>query len=148
MDNRVKEHLKHLNRYYLLLVKAKETSREDFLKDPILQGSTERFLQLAIESCLNVGNRLLSLSQFDKPVRTPETYADIFREMASLGVVDGTFTESLVKMAQFRKRLVHLYWELDKEMIYQFVQENLEDFKLFEKKVLDYLSEKIIFTIL
>ena len=142
MDERVKEHLKYLNRYYLLLVKVKSTSREEFLKDPVLQGGTERFLQLAIESCLNVGNRLLSLSQFEKPIRTPETYADIFTEMKSLGVIDGNLTDRFVKMARFRNRLVHLYWELDKEMIYEFIQENLEDFKMFEKKVVDYLSKK------
>lgn len=142
MDERVKEHLKYLNRYYLLLVRAKGASREDFLKDPVLQGSTERFLQLAIESCLNIGNRLLSLCQFEKPIRTPETYADIFREMESLDVIDRAFADRLVRMAKFRNRLVHLYWELDEEAIYQFVQENLEDFKVFEKKVVDYLSKK------
>lgn len=141
MDERVKEHLKYLNRYYLLLLKAKETSRQGFLKDPILQGSTERFLHLAIESCLNVGNRLLSLAQFEKPIRTPEKYSDIFREMETLGVIDGAFADRLVKMAKFRNRLVHLYWDLDKEMIYQFVQENLEDFKMFEKRVVEYLSK-------
>lgn len=140
VDERIKEHLKLLNRYYLLLVGAKDADRENYLKDAILQGSTERFLHLAIESCLNVGNRLLSLAQFEKPVRTPETYADIFREMESLGVIDRPFAERLVKMAKFRNRLVHLYWELDNEIIYDFMQTHLGDFKLFEKKVVHYLS--------
>ena len=64
MDERIKEHLKHLNRYYLLLLEAKKIPYEDFKNSPIHQGSTERFLHLAIESCLNVGNRLISLYQF------------------------------------------------------------------------------------
>lgn len=62
--------------------------------------------------------------------------------MEILGVIEGAFAERLIKMAKFRNRLVHLYWDLDKEMIYQFVRENVEDFKLFEKKVIDYLSKK------
>ena len=142
MDERIKEHLNHLNRYYLLLIEAKHVPPDRFLEDPIIQGSTERFLQLAIESCLNIGNRLLSLSQFEKPIRTPETYADVFREMECLGVIDAPFCEKLVTMAKFRNRLVHLYWEVDKEMTYQFVQENLDDFKMFEQKVVDYLSKR------
>jgi len=81
MDERIKEHLKHLNKYYLLLLDAKKISYEELARDPIRQGSVERFLQLAIESCLNIGNRLISLYQFQKPVSTPETYADIFKEM-------------------------------------------------------------------
>ncbi len=50
MDDRVREHLKYLNKYYLLLRKAKEVTYEVFIEDEVLQGSSERFLQLAIES--------------------------------------------------------------------------------------------------
>jgi uncharacterized protein YutE (UPF0331/DUF86 family) len=142
VDERVKDHLKYLNKYYLLLLKARETPRNTFLKDQLLQGSSERFLQLAIESCLNVGNRLISLYQFERPVSTPETYADIFREMKSLGVIDSAFCERLVKMAKFRNRLVHLYWDIDEEQVFQFLQENLEDFKVFREKVIEYLSRQ------
>ena len=142
MDERVKDHLKYLNKYYLLLLKARETLRDTFLKDQLLQGSSERFLQLAIESCLNVGNRLISLYQFERPVSTPETYADIFREMESLGIIDSAFCERLVKMAKFRNRLVHLYWDIDEEQVFQFLQENLEDFRVFREKVIEYLSRQ------
>jgi uncharacterized protein YutE (UPF0331/DUF86 family) len=58
MDKRIKEHLKYLNRYALHLMDARKLSREEFLGDEIRQASVERFLQLAIESCLNIGNRL------------------------------------------------------------------------------------------
>jgi uncharacterized protein YutE (UPF0331/DUF86 family) len=142
VDERVKDHLKHLNKYYLLLLKARETRRDTFLKDQLLQGSSERFLQLAIESCLNVGNRLISLYQFERPVSTPETYADIFREMEGLGIIDSAFCERLVKMAKFRNRLVHLYWDIGEEQVFQFLQENLEDFRVFREKVIEYLSRQ------
>ena len=63
-------------------------------------------------------------------------------EMKILGVIDGIFAGKLALMVNFRSRLVHLYWDLDKEMIYQFVQENLDDFKMFEKRVVEYLSKQ------
>ena len=46
----------------------------------------------------------------------------------------------LIKMAKFRNRLVHLYWELDTETIYKIIQENVEDFKLFQEKIVQKLS--------
>lgn len=141
MDEGIKEHLKHLNKYYLLLLESRKVSYNDFLENPIHHGSTERFLHLAIESCLNIGNRLISLYQFSKPVTTPETYADIFKEMHRLGVVDSDFLQRLVKMAQFRNRLVHLYWEIDQEAVYGYLQNNLNDFKLFQKNVVDFLNK-------
>jgi uncharacterized protein YutE (UPF0331/DUF86 family) len=141
MDERIKEHLKYLNKYNLLLLEAQKIPDKEFIDNPIYYGSTERFFQLAIESCLNIGNRLIALYQFTRPVATPETYGDIFKEMQSLGVVDHDFKERLINMAKFRNRLVHLYWELDRETIYGFLQKNLSDFKLFQQKVVTFLNE-------
>jgi len=141
VDDRIKEHLKQLNKYYLLLSDMCKTDFEKYENDPILQGSSERFLQLAIESCLNIGNRLISIHQFDNPIDTPETYADIFLQMKNLGVIDEAFCERLIKMAKFRNRLVHLYWEIERQMVYRIIQENLDDFKLFQEKVVAFLKQ-------
>lgn len=140
MDERIKEYLKYLNKYYLLLLESRKVPYDEFIANPVHYGSTERFFHLAIESCLNIGNRLIALYQFSKPVNTPDTYADIFKEMHRLGVVESDFLDRLVQMAKFRNRLVHLYWELDRDTIYGFLQNNLDDFKLFQQKVVDYLN--------
>ena len=142
MDERIKEHLKYLNKYCLLLADIKKRDAEDFAKDPILQGSAERFLQLAIESCLNIGNRLISLHQFENPIDTPETYADIFIQLRNMEIIDGPFCDRLVKMAKFRNRLVHLYWEIEKDKVYEILQNNLEDFAIFQKKIIGYLKNQ------
>ena len=141
MDERIKEHLKYLNHNHLLLLESRKVPYNEFVNNPMQYGSAERFFQLAIESCLNVGNRLIALYQHTKPVNTPNTYADIFREMNRLGVVGDGFLQRLVKMAKFRNRLVHLYWELDRDTIYDFLQNNLDDFTLFQQCVVDYLNE-------
>jgi uncharacterized protein YutE (UPF0331/DUF86 family) len=145
VDERIKEHLKHLNKYCLLLADIRKKPYKDFEKDAILQGSTERFLQLAIESCLNIGNRLIALEQFKKPTDTPETYADIFVQLKKIGVIDSDCCDRFVRMAKFRNRLVHLYWEIEIKKLYEIIQNSLEDFKLFEQKVVKFLktSEKV-----
>jgi len=135
MDERILDHLKRLNRYYLHLLDLKKLSVDDFAKDDIKRAAAERYLQLAIESCLNIGNRIISLCQFDRPVNTPETYADIFVELNRLGFIDNDFSERLIKMAKFRNRLVHLYWELDTETVYNIIHANVDDFKLFQEKI-------------
>lgn len=141
MDERIKEHLKYLHRYLLLLEDARKIAFEKFQQDPVLRGSSERYLQLAIESCLNIGNRLLALSQLENPVKPPETYADIFRELFNIGVLeDRDFMERLMLMAKFRNRLVHLYWELDELTVYQILQDYISDLKQFEKTVVAYMN--------
>ncbi len=142
MDERIKEHLKHLNKYRLHLADIQKRSQKDFETDSILQGAAERFLQLAIESCLNIGNRVLSLQQFEKPIDTPETYPDIFIQLKKIEVIDSSFCDRLVKMAKFRNRLVHLYWEIDKNRLYEILQENLEDFRTFQEKITTHLKSQ------
>lgn len=144
MDERIKEYLKILNRYYLLLLDAQKYEKAYFLDNPVICASTERFLHLAIESCINIGNRILSLYQFQIPVEMPQSYADIFREMKKIGIIDEKFCEKLIKMTKFRNRLVHLYWKIDNETTYKILQENIGDFKLFEKMVVNFLKKNPI----
>jgi uncharacterized protein YutE (UPF0331/DUF86 family) len=115
MDDRIKEHLKRLNKYYLRLSDTRKLGKEIFIQEDLYQASSERYLQMAIESCLNIGNRLISLYQFKKPVDTPETYADIFIGMERIGVVDDVFCQRLVKMAKFRNRLFTCIGRLTKK---------------------------------
>ena len=141
MDERIKEHLKRLNQYYLQLLDLRKLSYEDVTDNKLNLAAVERVLQIAIESCLNIGNRLISLLQLEQPVRTPESYADIFAIMCELKILERPFSERLVEMAKFRNRLVHLYWDLDAEMTYRILQENIDDLKQFQDEVVKFLNK-------
>ena len=115
MDERIKEHLKHLQRYQLHLKDSQKIPEEQFVNDDIRVASVERFLHLAIESCLNIGNRLISILQFEMPVETPETYADIFKSLLKMKIINVALSDRMILMAKFRNRLVHLYWDIDRQ---------------------------------
>jgi uncharacterized protein YutE (UPF0331/DUF86 family) len=140
MDERIKDHLQHLNMYYLQLVDLRKMEREAVVRDAIIRGATERFLQLAIESCLNIGNRIISLNQLEHPLKAPQTYADIFLRLEELRVIDRELTQRLVTMAKFRNRLVHLYWEIDADKVFDIIRDNLDDFKSFEMRIVEFLK--------
>jgi uncharacterized protein YutE (UPF0331/DUF86 family) len=141
MDERILDHLKRLSQYRLRLVELQQLTREEFLRDDLRQAAVERLLHLAIESCLNIGNRMVSLLQFEKPIETPETYADVFKALHHLGVVDEGFSKRLIEMAKFRNRLVHAYWDLEKETVYQILQNCAVDFQLFQENIVEYLNK-------
>ena len=46
----------------------------------------------------------------------------------------------MTKMAKFRNKLVHVYWDLDKEQIYQIIQNNLSDFDNFISIIAAYVN--------
>ena len=142
IDESVNDHLQRLIRYKNELTGISRKSRDEFLNDHLLIAATERLFQLAIESCINVANKILSIEQFDKPVKPPETYADIFRELGALEIISKSFTEKLITMTKFRNRLVHMYWEVDKEELYKYLTGNLEDFQTFIDSIVNYYNSK------
>jgi uncharacterized protein YutE (UPF0331/DUF86 family) len=59
--------------------------------------------------------------------------------LAENGVITADFVRTTRQMVGMRNRLVHLYWEIDAETIYETLQNNLGDFERFEESVQGYL---------
>jgi uncharacterized protein YutE (UPF0331/DUF86 family) len=57
----------------------------------------------------------------------PATNADTFRLMAEADILPSYLTTKLQRMAQFRKRIVHLYWEVDLDQVCAILQGHLDD---------------------
>jgi len=142
MDERILEHLKLLNQYLLYLRTLAENDENAFRNDFRIWGSAERFLQLAIESCINIGNRILSLIQFKKPVRTPESYGDIFEELGKVGAIPQEFVKTMLQIVKFRNRLVHIYWDISIEQLHEILKERLGDLEKFNDQIVNYLKQE------
>jgi uncharacterized protein YutE (UPF0331/DUF86 family) len=111
-------------------------SQDSFLKDPDKIGSAKYHFIVAIESAIDICNHIISRNGY----RVPEDYGDTFGVMNEQGVFGTSFTEELKKMAKFRNRLVHLYWELDDSQAYKILQTRLDDFKIFLDAIARYLD--------
>lgn len=85
---------------------------------------------------MDLCNHLISYNGF----RSPQDYADTFEILKEQGIFDEFLTLRLKAMARFRNRLVHLYWEVDNQTLYKILQDNLEDFVLFLKKITSFLG--------
>ncbi|MGI6492910.1 MAG: DUF86 domain-containing protein [Pelotomaculum sp.] len=63
-----------LDNYLSILSQLSNINHNEFINDPRNYGSAERFLQLAIETTLNIGNHIISTYNFE----APKDYSDIF----------------------------------------------------------------------
>ena len=109
---------------------------DDFLKDPDKIGSSKYNFIVAIESCIDMCNHVISRNGY----RVPEDYGDTFRVMGDVEAIDSDFSEELTNMAKFRNRLVHLYWEIDDRQLYEILQTRLDDFKKFLDSMARFLG--------
>ena len=109
------------------LERIKKFSREAFLSDQdALDLACYRLLvaiQAAIQICFHVCARQLQ--------RVPEEYAECFAILGEAGIIPQELSRNLQKMARFRNMLVHLYWTVDYERLYNIIHENLDDLRRF-----------------
>ncbi len=113
--------------------------KEEFLSDSHKVASAKYFLIVSIEAAIDMCNHLISKNR----LRVPEDYADTFRVMGEVGAFSKGFVEKLIEMAKFRNRLVHIYWEVDDEAIYEILQEDIQDIKEFVDIFMRFLSKDI-----
>lgn len=112
------------------LEELKGLHKDAFLSDPHKISSAKYNFIVAIEGIVDLCNHLIAKNSF----RTPEDYADTFRVLAEKGAFDRDFTSTLVQMARFRNRLVHIYWEVNSDELHHILTTRLDDVRLFLKQ--------------
>jgi len=112
--------------------------REDFLENRHYVSSAKYNLLVAIEACIDIAYHIISKNK----MRLPKDYADSFRVLNEYGVIDDNLAQRLILMARFRNRLVHIYWEVDDELIYEILKNNLSDIEEFVDSISKALRGK------
>ncbi len=115
-------------------VKLKELrkySLQDFLKDFRNVEAAKHLLQVNIEAMIDVANHIVARNRW----RTPGTSAEAFALLEQNGYFTIDDLNTFNKMVKFRNRLVHLYHMVDDNELYKILQENLDDFSLFVKRI-------------
>jgi len=135
---RIEGLLRNLREYTDHLRAAAALSQAEFLSDPLKVGGAKYYLEVAIESCLDICNHIIASERW----RAPHDYADTFKVMNEHGVFPNDFTKTLRQMARLRNRLVHLYWQVDNTKIYEFITSELGDFDTFVSHILNYLASR------
>ena len=108
----------------------------EFFRDPDKVGSAKYHFIVAIEACIDICNHLISRNGY----RAPEDYGDTFKVLGEVGAFEDSFSEELKTMAKFRNRLVHIYWEVDNDQLYEILQTRLQDFKKFLDSISRFLG--------
>jgi uncharacterized protein YutE (UPF0331/DUF86 family) len=115
------EYIKDLKEY-------EDIEMAEYKENKLIRRFVERTLQLAIESCLDIGNHIIS----DERLGIADTNADIIRILGENGIIKDNI-ENYIKMAKFRNVIVHDYANFDDKIIFTVLSRSLGDLeRLFE----------------
>lgn len=111
--------LDRFREYLMLLDSIRTRPRDEFAQDPILRGAGERYLHLAMESALDIGNHIIAERGYPRP----DTYAGVLSVLCEKRILPKSLYQSLDGMAAFRNLLVHDYARLDHGQVHDVLRE-------------------------
>jgi uncharacterized protein YutE (UPF0331/DUF86 family) len=136
-ENTIAIILNNLNNYQIKLATLTTYPRKKFLDDFTKVESAKHLLQVSIQSCLDMAQHIIA----DAGYRVAQDSYDTFVVLNEEQIIPDDFMPSLRKMVSFRNRVVHLYWDVNDDIIYDLIQNNLEDFKIFTAHILNYIQQ-------
>ncbi len=71
--------------------------------------------------------------------RVPEDYAGCFAGLSQAGIISADLSFRLQQMARFRNLLVHVYWNIDFDRVFDALDTDLDDLEAFSRTIASLL---------
>lgn len=111
-------------------------SKNEFMSQGEKIDATKYNFIVAIEAMIDICNRIISM----KKLGSPQDYSQVIKIMNQKGLFEAALSERLIEMVKFRNMLVHLYWKIEDDRVYEYLKKNLDDFEAFRVAIRLYLE--------
>lgn len=132
----IKKRLRKLEQYIGELEKHQVLTLDEFKSNFTVQLAVERAFQAAVESCADIASHIVSVYNLGQP----QEQRDLFRFLSQAGCLETDFANEMSSMVSFHNRIVHLYWDLDLERLYQHLQTDVNLLRQFRDFTLALLA--------
>lgn len=132
--DRVRRLLQLLDTFTTELDQLASADRETYVREHAYEG---RYLvQASAQVCIDVANHLIASEGW----RTPTDFRDAFTVLEENTVLEPDLAERLRARAGLRNRLVHLYDDIDDELVHEALRDGLGDLRSYSRAVAALLS--------
>ena len=111
-------------------------SPDSLSSDPALQAAVERWLQIAVEACIDCAYHVIA----DRGLTPPDSARSAFEALASHGIIDSELALRLGRAAGLRNILVHDYTRIDRALLASVVHDDLDDLRAFGAAIAGLLT--------
>ena len=136
--NKIIAKLQALDEYLGYLKDLQKVNKKSFLQDYHQFGLAEHYLHLSIEVLLDVAKLVIIAYGFPRP----EESREVFYVLHNKSVINDKLHNELIGASGFRNVLIHEYEKIDKERVYEYLQNDIDQFKEFKQQILRFLRKK------
>ncbi len=127
----VENKISAVKKYLKILENYKKYSVEEIKKDITLKGAVERYLYLATQAAIDLGEAIIAYKNFRKPT----TMSEVFYILNEEKIISADLTDKMVKMSGFRNTIAHDYEKVNYDIVYDVLQNGLKDIEKFLKSL-------------
>ncbi|WP_436908571.1 type VII toxin-antitoxin system HepT family RNase toxin [Halosimplex marinum] len=127
----VADKLRHIESYTDDLKEMRELPKGDYVDDTVTQRAVERTFEMLVQACIDLAQHIRRSEDLE-PSGTAK------QEIQALGDADVISTETRRKMEEavgFRNVIAHQYGDIDHEVVYETLHEDLLWFERFQREV-------------
>ncbi|HSS33365.1 MAG TPA: DUF86 domain-containing protein [Solirubrobacterales bacterium] len=124
--SRVEARVQRLEELIERLDEVHRGGEDAYLADEQRRAATERWLQVAVQICIDLGTQLVT----EQSARPPSDYSEVFKILGEKGVIPSDLAHRLADAAKQRNLIVHLYLEIDDRAVFASLA-HLDDLREF-----------------
>ncbi len=136
--NKIVGKLQALDEYLGYLKDLQKVNKKSFLADYHQFGLGEHYLHLSIEVLLDVAKMVIIAFNFPRP----EENRDVFRVLHDKKVMSEKLYNQLMGASGFRNVLIHEYEKINRERVYEYLQNDIDQFREFKRQALRFLAKQ------
>ena len=137
--DKITTRLEKLREFVRILERLKGVTEEELQKDIDKSAKAERYLQLAIEVCIDISEMLIA----EEKLPAPQTARQVIERLGEAGILEPQFAKEFAKSAGMRNILIHDYTKIDYKEVADKINNRLGDFDTFAKAVAKHLNTRI-----
>jgi Uncharacterized conserved protein len=120
------------------LAEMRGLPKQEYVSDVVLQRAVERTLMNLIQSCIDLAQHVRAANG----ILSGETAKEEIRAPGELEIISRDTQQKIEEAVGFRNVLAHRYGEIDHDVVYEVLHEDLHWFKRFQQEVAQWLRDR------
>jgi uncharacterized protein YutE (UPF0331/DUF86 family) len=130
--------LERIHEYTNDLAEMRGIPKEEYVSDVVLQRAVERTLMNLIQSCIDLAQHVRAANGMS----AGGTAKDEIQALGELEIISRDTQQKIEEAVGFRNVLAHRYGEVDHDVVYEVLHEDLHWFKRFQQEVAQWLRDR------